>query len=314
MANEIATLGGSHVPAHLQQYQSQGANSLVTRTGSGPRISLKGRRFRLIKDGQETKGPEGAPLKVVILDASPQGPRKAKLFYKDTYAGEGDPPDCRSADGVKPDADVDNPQHGNCAQCRHNAWGSGKSMSGKKAKACKDIKRILVVRPDKIDSAPVFTMQVPVKSLKSLSEYGSELANHNLDPWLVTTEIAFVDSEYPQVEFKFAGYLDADQATKAVARHNSDEVRDLVVKPADVVTEDAADETPAPPPPPPAASAWDDEPEPKPEAQKPEVKAAPKADRIADYAPKPEAQKPEVKNAGDDAELNGILGAWGDST
>ena len=105
MTNEIV------VPDYLKKMtedQESGA-SLVTSTSSVPRISLKGRQFRFIIDGDETKKKSDA-INVVILGAQPeQG--MSKTFYAGKYdPSDTAPPDCSSSDGIKPDHWINNPQ------------------------------------------------------------------------------------------------------------------------------------------------------------------------------------------------------------
>ena len=57
MSNEISIFeqGGNNLPAHLQQYakQAETAAQMVTGFNSLPKISLRGKQFRYMKDDKE---------------------------------------------------------------------------------------------------------------------------------------------------------------------------------------------------------------------------------------------------------------------
>ena len=67
------------IPSHLSQYvgkESSLSKSIATSTNTGggeslPRISIKGSRFRLIVDGEETLIPDPM-IQVIIVGANPK--------------------------------------------------------------------------------------------------------------------------------------------------------------------------------------------------------------------------------------------------
>ena len=194
------------VPDYLKGVQGQDPSSMASGVGvSVPRISLKGRQFRFIIDGEVEK-KTGDPIEVIMLGVEPEA-GMSKTWYEQGYQpGSTDPPDCSSWDGIRPDSWVNKQQSDLCANCKHMVWGSAKSMSGKKAKACKESKRIIVTRADDLGGV-AFIMNVTIASLKALSAYGQFLAKNNLPFSAITTRISFVDSDFPEVEFEFAGFL-----------------------------------------------------------------------------------------------------------
>jgi len=228
-ASLIPQGGNLQLPAYLQnKVPAADAASLVTTGESLPRISIRGRRFRFKIGSDERALPDGAPLDVIILAADPKS-GVAKTYFEGAYApGSAEQPDCSSSDGVFPDSWVLHKQHSNCAECPKNMWGSAKSNSGKDIKACKDVKHLLVVpatRPD----ATVFVLQVPPMSLKALSKYGRALAEHKLSMHWVITRVTFTpDSEYPQLEFSFGGFLEEQVQVAAESRATSDEIQSLL--------------------------------------------------------------------------------------
>lgn len=200
------------LPAHLQSRSKaavEAANEYITNTGqSGPRISLRGRRFRLrTPDSEEQVLPDGSNLNVVMVGAAPKR-GKAKTFYMGEYEPDSSsPPDCSSADGITPDGWIQDPQNPDCATCPNNVWGTAPHGKGK---ACRDVKRIYVMPPTVLDK-DIYQVQVPPASLKHLSQYVRNLAKHGVEPQNVVTSIFFVDAEYPIINFKFAGFLDEQQ-------------------------------------------------------------------------------------------------------
>lgn len=196
---------------------------LVSATTSVPRISLKGRRFKLINGDEEEKIQQDH-LDVVILGVTPKdGNRNAKTYYKESYDPESAaPPDCSSMDGVRPDSWISNPVHDNCAQCPMNAWGSATGLSGKRAKACHDSKMLAVVKPKEIDGT-VYMLKVTVSSLKQLTKLGKELMAMNAPMSAAVIRISFQDTDFPAIEFKILGFLNEEVGKKAIARSNKRE-------------------------------------------------------------------------------------------
>jgi hypothetical protein len=232
MSNEISLFdkGPGNVPAHLQKYADQVADAanLVTGFSSLPKMSIKGKQFRYMKDDQEYAYPLGQALKCVILATDPpQG--LAKAWYEASYSDTAEfaLPDCFSADGVKPDGTAGKKQARSCAECPKNAYGSGKDQHGvaTKGKACADIKNLFIVEAHQLDE-PIMVMRVPATSLKALSSYGRQLAKNNAAPQFVVTEIQFANETHPQLTFKADRWLEEAHCEKMVKRIASDELQD----------------------------------------------------------------------------------------
>ncbi len=231
MSNEISLFEqGSNVqlPAHLQKYTSHAdaAAAMVTGFNSLPKISLKGKQFRYMKDDKEFVYPMGAPFNCVILAIDPpEG--VAKSWYEEAYSSDNvELPDCFSADGKVPDSLAAKKQARSCAECPKNVFGSGTDAQGNpsKGKACGDFKNLFVVEADKLDEQ-VSVLRVPATSLKNLSAYGRQLAQNKVAPQLLITQLTFTDSEFPQLEFKAVRYLTEVDADKMIKRSDSDEVQ-----------------------------------------------------------------------------------------
>jgi len=230
MSNELSIFeqGGANLPAHLQQYakQAEAAAGMVTGFNSLPKISLKGKQFRYMKDDKEFVYPMGAPFNCVILAIDPPA-GVAKSWYQDAYSSDNvELPDCFSADGITPDSLAAKKQARSCAECPKNAFGSGTDAQGNpsKGKACGDFKNLFVVESDKLDEQ-VSVLRVPATSLKNLSAFGRDLSKNKVAPQLVISQLTFTDAEFPQLEFKAVGWLSEAEAHKMVARSESDEVQ-----------------------------------------------------------------------------------------
>ena len=209
------------LPDYLKKMLDDGSakvdTSMISQTDSVPRISLKGRRFRFKVSGDEIK-QTGDPINVIIVGVTPEN-AMSKTFYIAGYNPDSsDPPDCSSDDGVSPNSWSQNKQSEVCATCENNAWGSATSMSGGKAKACKDSKRLYVVDPlaePNDDGTPlIFLLNITVASLKALSEYGKTLNQNGIPHAACITQVSFVDSDFPQIQFEFKGCLKEEMGTK----------------------------------------------------------------------------------------------------
>lgn len=227
---------GIEIPDYLKGIVDQSSLSMISKNSSAPRISIRGRQFRFITGGEETFKTTD-PIYVVVLGVVPGDPRRmCKTFYKDAYTpGSSDPPDCSSINGIGPDEWVDSPQCADCSSCEHNKWGSAKSMTGKKAKACKDSKRLMIIRADDLTKCDdhkdltIYVFTVTISSLESLTEYGKFLiTNGNIPTPAVITKVEFVDSEFPQVAFSFVSFLDAKHGEPLLIRANAREWDDNI--------------------------------------------------------------------------------------
>lgn len=211
------------VPEHLRKYLSNTAvssdtDAMAAASISIPRISLRGRKFRLVEGGEEIRKPADE-LFVIILAVEPGSGLMAKTYYSKGYtSGDSAPPDCSSANGVTPDPWISSPVSSKCNGCPMNVFGSAKSANGGKAKACKDSKRLWVVEPDKIDGT-VYALGVPVTSLKPMAEYGAMLKANGIPSAAVITRLSMKDSEFPELIFEFVGVLEQEPMEVAMLRN-----------------------------------------------------------------------------------------------
>jgi hypothetical protein len=188
-------------------------------------LSTKGRRFTLIRDGEEdviqdqTKGGrmvDAASVEVVMVGASPY---LAKSYYEKAY----DPgtvdvaPDCWSLDGHTPDISVAHKQSPYCVGCPKNAWGSKISQLGSAVKACGDSRRLVVFLLSELLDAqgpdPIM-IRMPPTGLPLLRDFQRELEKVNAPTFAVVADVSFSsDKDYPLPVFKAVRWVtDAEGA------------------------------------------------------------------------------------------------------
>lgn len=216
MAN-IIPFEGSKLPAYLKSFNVSELNAdLTAHAGGGfPVISIKGKQFAIVRDGERVvipnpKDPDSPAnnIEVVLLKAN-KG--TSKVFYLKGYdpkESDGAKPDCYSADGIAPAADAEKPQAKKCATCPHNQWGSRVTERGNsKGKACNDTVRMAVAPAGQLNDPML--LRVPPASIRGLGEYGQLLAKRGVGYNMVVTKVAFdPDAESPKLTFKPIGFLD----------------------------------------------------------------------------------------------------------
>ena len=258
----------NNMPAFLQQAQAPTANEEFTSGLTGgmplPTLSIRGKEFRLRKDGQEVSTRQRDVEAIFVAGRS----GISKRYYESPYAsGETEAPDCSSGDGITPD--VANPVSESCKTCPNNAWGSKISESGKESKACSDYKRIVVLPlfNGDIASEPM-VLDIPATSLKRpkgfkgtemmFQEYVNVLAKHEMPAYGVVTNIGFTDAEYPQMCFSFVRFVNESEYATAIKHRESEDVATVLKErheaPGKITEKPAPDPAPAESTPAPAES------------------------------------------------------------
>ena len=187
-------------------------------------VGYRGKNWRIKYRGEEqvildARGVPDAVIDVVVVGVSPG---LSKQYYEKKYSeGDDAAPDCFSVDGITPDAASPKKQCASCATCPMNAFGSRITEAGKKAKACQDSKRIVVVPAADIENSGYggpMMLRIPAMSLANFSKYTGELHKFNAQPYMVKTRLGFdMDAAYPRLTFAPAGWVtDADDAAKIV--------------------------------------------------------------------------------------------------
>lgn len=221
------------IPDYLKAMIADGqvedqTSSMQEASGSVPRLTTKGKIFRF-KDGDADEVKAGQSVDLIILGMNPPH-GLAHTYYRDGYTPDSSsPPDCSSNNGVTPDVWIQNPEHSNCQKCPQQVWGSAQSMSGGKAKACKDHKQLFVARAEDFGKDPenctVYLTQVTVNSLKAFASYGKELASKGIPgPQFVITTFSFdEENSVPKVEYTLRGVLNENLGKAAHARNQKAE-------------------------------------------------------------------------------------------
>ena len=291
------------LPAFLKSFDIAALNAdLTSHAGGGfPVISIKGKVFAVVRDGERVvlpnpKDPESpaTSIDVVLLKAN-KG--TSKVFYLKGYDpkdSEGAKPDCYSADGVAPAADAANPQAKKCATCAHNQWGSRVTEKGaSKGKACSDTVRMAVAAAGQLNDPML--LRVPPASIKALGEYGQMLAKRGVGYSMVVTKVAFdQEAESPKLTFKPVGFLDDAGFAEVQEMVSSDLVQNILGSSA-MATEFQA----------PAVAAEAPEEAPA-QAAKPAPKAKPAPVKEDAPAPVAKAAPAEVVEDAIDFDLGGI--------
>jgi len=127
-------------------------------------------------------------------------------YYRESYSGGNNPPDCGSHDGVM---GVGNPG-GDCASCLFNQFGSG--VNG--GKACKNKRRIYILREGEL--IPLL-LTLPTGSMKEFSVYIKRLLAKGKKSASVVTRFSLKKTSnaggitYSQAQFAVDRVLAADE-------------------------------------------------------------------------------------------------------
>lgn len=208
MANISIFANNAAVPAFARNnVVSDLAKSLLGGAVSNmKRISIKGGVFRLLAGGKEVAAIDERFLDVIVVKAAP---KVSRVFYAKAYDSESVAgPDCASADGEKPDANIKEPQSANCMSCAQNISGSGKENS----RACRYQQRMAVVLAENPEG-DVLQLSLPATSIfgkeegdkRPLQAFVRHLAVQNppINPEQIVTRMRFdTKSESPKVFFQ----------------------------------------------------------------------------------------------------------------
>jgi len=255
MSNELIPFeaGSTGVPAHLASVWGEESN-IASRVSINT-MSYRGKIWRLIVDGEETKqtriNAEGdredvAIIEVVVLD---HNKGRSRAYYPGAYEeGKNSAPMCYSADGVTPDADVKEPCATTCASCEFSVKGSKISTDGKPSKsaACAPFKRVAIVPPGKlIGTHPALLLRLAQTSVWDATNQANEAEGwYAWDQYLemlrqrgakhtaaVQTRVKFDNNTaYPKLLFKAGGWLSPDDMLTAKQRiaDSTDEIAKIL--------------------------------------------------------------------------------------
>jgi hypothetical protein len=226
----------SGIPEHLRNI---GVNELTKALAPGvnnsplKRISIRGRVFRLVVNGEEMTKNESNSIEVVIVNAS-------KDISRSFYAGAYDPkaevtsPDCWSPDGMKPDVSVENPQHQNCKDCPKNIKGSGVGGS----RACRFSRRLALALPNDLGS--VYQLVLSATSIfgtgdqehMPFNQYLTYVVSQGFSINALVTEMKFdSNSDTPKLVFSPVRFLDEEEYEQATRLGDTQEAKMAISAP-----------------------------------------------------------------------------------
>jgi len=225
MANEIIPISQqiNSVTASMRKRMAEkaaAANRAFTAGNLGPSyplLSIMGKEFTFrLPDGRKSPhvtadGHKLNYIDVILVEASAQ---LSKAYYEKGFdPSEFTRPDCWSQDSVKPDPSAPNLQNDICATCKQNEFGSRVTPAGKKAKACADHRRMVVLLPHQVgaQTAQPMAMRIPQSSLKNLKAHAELLDNYGVDMKACITRMQFTDAAFPQLTFSYVSLLNEDQ-------------------------------------------------------------------------------------------------------
>jgi hypothetical protein len=245
MATDIS-IPSANLPAFLKQVDVRAINESMTShaTLSFPVLSLNGKRFTVVRGDEQQvlmnpKDPTSTAqyIEVVIVRAPAY---TAKAYYAGGFNPDNEEsktPICFSSTGIIPDEGCKQPQCENCKTCPHNAWGSAVGTDGKagKGKACRDALRVAIAPQGSVEDTML--LRVPPTSIRSFSEYGSQLTRNGCPYNGVITRISFDPNEVAQkLVFTFAGFVQSIEEYNRIAKlADSDTVKAIVGETPEVV-------------------------------------------------------------------------------
>ena len=229
MSNIALFQSGSMIPDYLREAADETTKDIAGSSG-GEQISIKGGVWRMVVGGEEVAKNEDRAMNLVVI-ASGKG--VARTFYAEKYEeGKDIKPACWSAEGDKPNAEVENPQSSSCATCPQNIEGSGEG----KSRACRYSKRLAVALENDI-GGNIYRLSVPAKSYfgkadgdkMPLQAFGKFLAGHGIPITGIVTEARFDTNEaVPVLKFRAVRPLTREEWEVAKQQSQTEDAKQAV--------------------------------------------------------------------------------------
>lgn len=195
---------------------------------------------------------EGNELRAIVLSAIHENQYYTGAFNSNvpqipTCYSFGDPEADVPEDSMAPHAESTEAQSELCSSCWANEFGSADVGKGK---ACKNVRRLVLVTEDALESADALAsaearvLKVPVMSVKGWSHYvrnklGGEI---NRPYWAVITKIKVVPDAKSQfkLQFGFEELVDFDQSLYDAMQKKVSDVTEQAIQPYQQRTEEVA--------------------------------------------------------------------------
>lgn len=256
MSNLDLFKGNALVKGDLFKSLMETNKKMAGSVGAGNRISIRGKRFRMVVGGEEVWVRKEPTLNVAIIDSS----EIQRTYFKGAYdpkAEKRTPPHCWSVDSKKPAPEVPekNRMSSACDKCKMNIKGSGQGDS----RACRFSQRLAVMLEG--DTETVYSLQVPAASIfgaakgsdMGLQAYVKYLSAHETPVQALMTEIRFDDdAESPKLFFKPVRPLEEDELNALLEARDGEAAKAAVTLTVNLDTdeeiaiEDADDDVPPP--------------------------------------------------------------------
>lgn len=229
MSNIALFQSGSMIPDYLREAADETTKDIAGSSG-GKQISIKGGVWRMVVGGEEVAKNEDRSMNLVVI-ASGKG--VSRTFYAEKYEeGKDIKPACWSAEGDRPNPEVENPQSSSCATCPQNIEGSGEG----KSRACRYSKRLAVALENDI-GGNIYRLSVPAKSYfgkadgdkMPLQAFGKFLAGHGIPITGIVTEARFDTNEaVPVLKFRAVRPLTREEWETAKQQSQTEDARQAV--------------------------------------------------------------------------------------
>jgi len=273
-------------------------NKKLAGSGGIRRLSLRGRKFRMMNGGEQISVSKEDSLNVIILDAA----SVHRTYFKGVYSADDvQAPTCWSLDTEAPAPEVpeDQRQASRCADCPMNVRGSGQGDT----RACRYSQRLAVLLEGDMDK--VYQLQLPATSIfgeakggdMPLQAYVRFLDAHDMPVMALVTKIYFdEDADVPKVYFSAVRPLDEEELQKVLEMRSTPDAKraiELTVHQADAGETKAAPKAAAP-------------------AAKPATKPKPPVDEDEDDAPPKRVAAKKPAPAIVEENLADLVGEWDD--
>jgi hypothetical protein len=196
------------------------------------RISLRGRKFRLLVNGEQISVSKSDDIHMIVVSAG----SISRTYYEGVYdADVAARPTCWSTDTStnKPALDVpsDSVQSKSCLDCPNNIKGSGQGNS----RACRYDQRLAILLENDVDN--IYQLKLPATSIfgdadgssMPLMAYTRFLQAQNIPIMAILTKAYFdEDADVPKLYFSPVRALTAEELANVVAKMNSPEAEKVI--------------------------------------------------------------------------------------